>query len=98
MIVGLIVSLINYFKLKKTLKKCLLVDNNECSDSFEYKGNSYDRERFIELEVKQIIAGNPKKATLQKILNEYEDELPKSKTPDIDKAFIEAYKKAIETM
>ena len=95
---GLIASLISFIKFKKILKKCLVVDNNECLDTFEYKGKIYNREKFIELEVNQLKSGNLKKSDLVKSLNDCEAELPKSKTPDLDKALIEAYKKVISTM
>ena len=98
MLYCLIVSLISFIKFKMRLKKCLVIENVNNVTLFEYKGKAYDRKKFITLETEHLYERNLDKKTLQKHLDEYESELVKSKSPDLDAAIIEAYKIVISRM
>lgn len=98
MLQALIIGLISLIKFKLRLKKCLVIENTENVELFEYKGKAYDRKKFIQLEADYLYYSDMKEKTLQKHLDERESELVKSKTPDLDAAVIEAYKIAISRM
>jgi hypothetical protein len=93
MLMGLIASLISYFKLRSRLKQCLLTSIPKNVEVFEYKGKIYDRVKFVLLQSDAF--ANLKLKDLEKLLNEYESGLVKSKAPDLDIAFIDACKLAI---
>lgn len=98
MLSALIVSLISFIKFKMRLKKCLVIENTENVELFEYKGKAYDRKKFIRLEAEHLYDRDLDRKTLQKHLDQYESDLVKSKSPDLDAAIIEAYKLVLSRM
>ena len=88
-------NLIANIKFKNMLKKCLVVDSSTNIELFEYKGKVYDKKRFIRLKAESLEYSGISQKNLKKTLEEYESGLIKSKTPDLDTALIEAYKKVI---
>lgn len=97
MISAMIAMIIGNIKFKRILKKCLVVDPSSADiDLFEYKGNAYDKNKFIELQAESLEDSGISQKNLKKRLEEYQSGLITSKTPDLDMAFIEAYKKVIE--
>lgn len=91
----IIAWIIANIKLKSMLKKCLIVDTSTDVEMFEYKGKVYDKKKFIELKVKSLQYSGISQSNLKKTLEEYESGLVNSKHPDLDMAFIEAYKAVI---
>ena len=77
------------------MKKCLIVDSSTNVELFEYKGKVYDKNKFIQLKAESLASSGISQRNLKKTLEEYESELVKSKTPDLDMALIEAYKRVI---
>lgn len=51
LILGAIYSGIELSKFKKQLKECLLPETSEGVETFTYKGRTYDREKFVLLEM-----------------------------------------------
>ena len=98
MLSALIVSLISFIKFRMRLKKCLVIENTENVELFEYKGKAYDRKKFIRLEAEHLYDRDLDRKTLQKHLDQYESDLVKSKSPDLDAAIIEAYKLVLSRM
>ena len=88
MLQALIIGLISLIKFKLRLKKCVVIENTENVELFEYKGKAYDRKKFIRLEAEYLYERDMKRKTLEKQLDEYESNLVKSKTPDLDAALI----------
>lgn len=95
MIQAIIAMIIANIKFKNMLKKCLIEDTSTNVELFEYKGKVYDKKKFIELKVESLEYSGISQRNLKKQLEEYESRLVKSKTPDLDMALIEAYKKVI---
>ena len=95
MISAIIAMIIGNIKFKKMLKKCLIVDSSTNVELFEYKGKVYDKNKFIQLKVESLADSGISQRNLKKTLEEYESGLVKSKTPDLDMALIEAYKRVI---
>ncbi len=96
MIRALIFMLINHIRFSLMLKKCLVIENVDNVELFEYKGKAYDRKKFIQIKAESLCDDmNMSKKVLEKHLDNYESNLVKSKNPDLDTAIIEAYKIAI---
>ena len=96
MIQALILMLINHIRLKIMLKKCLVDQNVNNVELFEYKGKAYDRNKFIQLKAEALCNNmSMSKKIMTKHLTDYQSNLVKSKAPDLDAAIIEAYKIAI---
>lgn len=95
MLQAIIAMIIANIKFKSMLKKCLIVDTSTDVEMFEYKGKVYDKKKFIELKVESLQYSGISQRKLKKTLEEYESGLVKSKHPDLDMAFIEAYKTVI---
>lgn len=95
MIQAIIAMIIANIKFKSMLKKCLIVDTSTDVEMFEYKGKVYDKKKFIELKVESLQYSGISQRNLKETLEEYESGLVKSKYPDLDMAFIEAYKAVI---
>ena len=96
MIPAMIAMIIGNIKFKIILKKCLIVDSSTNIELFEYKGKTYDRNKFIQLLAESLENSGLSKKSLRRKLEEYQSGLINSKTPDLDLAFIEAYKMVIE--
>ena len=92
---AIIAMIIANIEFKNMLKKCLIEDTSTNVGLFEYKGKVYDKKKFIELKVESLEYSGISQRNLKKQLEEYESGLVKSKTPDLDMALIEAYKKVI---
>ena len=93
MIMGLIMSLISYFKFKSLLKKCL-VDNSFDGSTFEYKGKNYDKNKYIELRVKAMYQLKPRH--FREIAKKANKEIEKGIDIEQNKAELEAIKTALK--
>lgn len=91
MISAIIVMLIGQIKFKKMLKKCLISNNINDIELFEYKGKLYDKNKFVKLKSKSLLMSGMSKKDMIKQLDKYKSNLTKSKTPDLDMALIQAY-------
>ena len=94
MISGLIAYIVGYFKFKRLLKQCLIEDMATTKSIFEYKGNYYDKELFINLRAETLVYRLNKKQLVQS-----RNDLLKSMTDparaDLDNALLEANDLAI---
>lgn len=95
MISSLIAMLIGNNKFKKQLEQCLIVGDAGDKEVFEYDGNIYDKQKFVEIKAASLSSSGMSRRDLQKQLYEYERKLATSETPDLDKAMIAAYKKVL---
>ncbi len=93
MIMGLIMSLIAYFKLKSILKKCL-VDSGFVGNTFEYKGKKYNKNKYIELRVKAMSQLKPRH--LRDFAKTANKEIEKGIDIEINQAELEAIKTAFK--
>ncbi len=58
LILGAIVSGISSSQFQKQLKKCLISETTEGVEAFIYKGEMYDREKFVLLEMDRLNAAD----------------------------------------
>lgn len=77
------------------LNDCLVIDNTENVELFEYKGKTYDRKKFIQLKAKSLCQRDVKEKQLLDGLQKIESNLAKSKNPALDETIILAHKVAI---
>ncbi len=96
MLSAIITMLIEYIKFRIMVKKCLIEDGSAVEEVFEYKGRKYDKRKFVQLKVESLEQAGLSQRLLKKHLKEYEDNLSTSKTPDLDMAFIEAFRMVIK--
>ena len=92
MISSIIAMIIGNIQFRKMLKNCLIVEQCAEIELFEYKGKLYNKRKFIDLKIDSLKRSGISKKNLKKVLEQYENGLVNSKTPDLDMAFIEAYK------
>ena len=97
-LMGLMASIIAYIRYNILLKKCLVEENVENVTVFEFKGKTYDRNKYIELMTKSIQADGLKKKDLEKRLAKLESELDRDQNYDMDLALIESYQRVLEKM
>lgn len=62
---------------------------------FEYKGKYYNRQLFVSQKADSLY--DLKKQTIESQLNKYESGMVNSKHPDLDLAFIDVWKLALES-
>ena len=91
LIFGIIGSIIGFFKMKAVLKQCLITSNS--SNSFEYKGKNYDKDKFIELRCSEY--SNLNKRNLNSEIKSLKKIIDKGKEIEFHKANLEAAQLAL---
>ena len=94
MIHALIAIVTGNIKLRQYLKTCLLTEKTDERECFSYRGRFYDLDKFVEL-VRQDFS----RLTVQDRLTEVKalvDGLENSVHPELDRAYIEAYRQTLE--
>ena len=78
---------------KRVLNSCQIHDEMPGVKSFRYKGNLYDREKYLSYVMKNYIARNMKKEKVQKLIAKKEAQGPNDEMNHIE---IEALKRLLK--
>lgn len=89
MVMSLLYTLWGWIKANLRLKKCLVMEADEGQITFQYKGKTYLRDKFVLLTAQSI--ADLKKGQIEQLISDMERNLPKSKNPDYDQALLDAY-------